>query len=55
VLIIRTGSGVVTIGEQKQEFRLGSSLLIPESQKFSIVNANSDRPVSIKAVIVTGR
>ncbi len=55
VLIVRTGSGVIAIGEQKQEFRLGSSLLIPEDQKFSIVNANRDQPVSIKAVIVKGR
>jgi mannose-6-phosphate isomerase-like protein (cupin superfamily) len=55
VLIVRTGNGVIAIGEQKQEFRLGSSLLIPENQKFSIANSSSERPVSIKAVILKGR
>lgn len=53
-LVVRTGHAVLTIGDKKQELRLGSSLLIPEDQKFSIVNTDKERPVSIQAVIVKG-
>ncbi len=55
VLLVRTGSAVVTLGDRRQDVRLGSSLLVPENQRFSIANSNKERPVSIKAVIVKGR
>ena len=55
VLIVRTGSALLVLGDQKQEIRLGSSVLIPENQKFSLSNLDSERPVSIKAVIIQGR
>lgn len=55
VLLVRTGSAVVTLGDRKQDVRLGSSLLVVENQRFSIANSDKERPVSIKAVIVKGR
>jgi hypothetical protein len=54
VLVVRTGTATLIIDGQKQQVRLGSSVLIAEKQRFSIMNADKERPVSIKAVIVRG-
>lgn len=53
-LLVRSGRAAITTGDAKRELGLGASLLVPEGQKVSIVNLDAERPISIRAVIMTG-
>ncbi len=54
-LLVRSGRAAVAIGDSRHTLGLGSSLLLSAGQKVSIVNLDADRPVSIRAVIITIR
>lgn len=53
VFEVRSGNGVMTAGESKQELKLGTTFSLAEGERFSIEN-KSDSPLAMRVYLFQG-
>ena len=51
---VRSGDGVLTMGNKRQQFRMGEAFVIPEGENFTIAN-ESEIPIGIRVHLISAR
>ncbi len=51
---VRSGSGVLSLGEKRQQFHIGETFVIPDGQNFTIAN-ESEIPIGIRVHLISAR
>lgn len=52
-LDVRSGSGIITVAEKKQELIVGSSFSVNQGQSFAL-EATSDYPLTVRVYLIAG-
>ncbi len=51
---VRSGGGVLSMGDKHQQFHMGETFVIPDAQNFTIAN-ESEIPIGIRVHLITAR
>ena len=49
---VRSGTGVATIGDKRQELKSGTGFSIPEGESFQLENASQDEGLALRVVLI---
>jgi hypothetical protein len=53
VLEVRSGNGIITVGERHHKVTNGSTLSVAEGSAFAIQNTNEESALSLRAVVIS--